>query len=140
MPTIRRSITIHAPVERVFDYVADPAHLPEVWPSLVEVRNVEDHETGKSFDWDYKLLGVRIHGHSDPVERVQNERLVSRSVRGIPNTFRWLYTSHGEDTDVALEVDYQSPLPGRLGERLVGKANEREAQTLLTNLKRKMEA
>src|SRR5512144_1805488 len=87
MATIRRSISIHAPVDRVFDYIADPMHLPEVWPSLVEVRNVEDHETGKSFDWDYKLLGVRIHGHSDPVERVPNERLVSRSVRGIPNTF-----------------------------------------------------
>jgi len=140
MATIRRSISIHAPVDKVFDYVADPAHLPEIWPSLVEVRNVEAHSAGKSFDWDYKLLGVRIHGHSDPVELVTNERQVSRSVRGIPNTFRWLYAGHDGETEVTLEVDYESPLPGRLAERLVGRVNEREAETLLRNLKRKLEA
>jgi hypothetical protein len=26
MATIRKSISIHAPVDRVFDYVADPTH------------------------------------------------------------------------------------------------------------------
>ena len=140
MATIRRSISIHAPVDRVFDYVADPTHLPEVWPSLVEVRNVEDHPTGKSFDWDYKLLGMRIHGHSDPVELIKNERQVTRAVRGIPNTFRWLYTSHGDETELALEVDYESPLPGHVGERVIGRINEREAETLLSNLKHKLEA
>ena len=131
MTTIRKTISIHAPVEQVFDYVADPTHLPEIWPSLVAVRNVEPHPTGNSFDWDYKLLGLRIHGHSDPVELVKNERQVTKAVRGIPNTFRWLYTSHDGETEVALEVDYESPLPGRLAERLVGRANEREAETLL---------
>lgn len=139
MATIRRSISIHAPVDRVFDYVADPTNLVDIWPSLVEVRNVEPHGTGPSFDWDYKLLGIRFHGHSDPVEQVRNERQVSRSERGIPNTFRWLYASHGADTDVTLEVDYKVPVLGRLAEKVVGKLNEREAETLLRNLKRRME-
>jgi uncharacterized membrane protein len=152
MATIRRSITIRAPVERIFAYVADPTHLPAIWPSLVEVRNVQPGATGSSFDWDYKLMGLRIHGHSDPVELVPNERLVSRSVKGIPNTFRWLYaprpgpTDPGapagqtQQTEVTLEVDYEVPMLGRLAERLVGKINEREAETLLGNLKRTMEA
>jgi hypothetical protein len=61
-------------------------------------------------------------------------------VRGIPNTFRWQYDAHGDDTDVTLEVDYKSPIPGKLAERLVGRVNEREAETLLANLKRTMEA
>ncbi len=139
MPTIRRSISIHAPVDRVFDYVADPTHLPEIWPSLVTVKNVEPHAAGNSFDWEYKLLGIKIRGHSDPVEQVKNERQVTRSVKGIPNTFRWLYAGHDGETEVALEVDYESPLPGRFAERLVGRANEREAETLLANLKRKLE-
>ena len=139
MPTIRRSISIHAPVARVFDYVGDPTHLPKIWPSMVAVRNVEPHPNGNSFDWDYKLLGVRIRGHSDPVDLVQNERQVTRSVKGIPNTFRWLYTSHDGDTEVTLEVDYTVPVFGRLLERAVGRANEREAETLLHNLKTEME-
>ena len=140
MATIRRSISIHAPIEQVFDYVADPTHLPDIWPSLVEVKNVQPHATGNSFDWDYKLLGMRIHGHSDPVELVRNERQVTRSERGIPNTFRWLYAAHDGETEVTLEVDYKVPILGRLAERIVGRVNEREAETLLANLKLKMEA
>lgn len=140
MATIRRSISIHAPVDRVFDYVGDPTHLPQIWPSMLAVRNVEPHPNGNSFDWDYKLLGLRIHGHSDPVELVPNERQVTRAVRGIPNTFRWLYAKHDNDTEVTLEVDYEVPFFGRLGERMVGRVNEREAETLLRNLKHQMEA
>lgn len=140
MPTIRKSIAIHAPVDRVFDYVGDPRNLPEIWPSLVEVRNVEPHPTGNSFDWDYKLLGMRIHGHSDPVESVKNARQVTRSLTGIPNTFRWIYGGRGEDTEVTLEVDYEVPVLGRLANGLVGRVNVREARTLLANLKRRMEA
>lgn len=140
MATIRRTISIHASSDRVFEYIADPTHLPAIWPSLVEVRNIESHPAGKSFDWEYKLLGFRIRGHSDPVEQVPNERLVSRSVRGIPNTFRWLFSGHDGETEVGLEVDYESPLPGKLAERLMGRANAREADTLLKNLKRTLEA
>lgn len=140
MATIRRSIKIRAPLERVFDYLADPTHLPEIWPSMVAIRNVQVHATGSSFDWDYKLLGMRIHGHSDPVELVKNERQVTRSVNGIPNTFRWLYASQGGETEVTLEVDYVVPVLGRLAEGMVGRVHQREAETLLGNLKRKMEA
>jgi uncharacterized membrane protein len=140
MATIRRSIAIRAPVEQVFEYVADPTHLPEIWPSMAAVRNVQVHPTGSSFDWDYKLLGMRIHGHSDPVEMVKNQRQVTRSVKGIPNTFRWLYESRAGETIVTLEVDYEVPLLGRLATGVVGRVNEREAETLLNNLKRKMEA
>jgi uncharacterized membrane protein len=139
MATIRRSISIRAPVDRVFDYLADPTHLPEIWPSMVAIRNVEPRENGTSFDWDYKLLGMRIHGHSDPVELVRNQRLVTRSVKGIPNTFRWLFANKAGETEVALEVDYEVPVLGRLAEGMVGRVHQREAETLLNNLKRKME-
>ncbi len=140
MATIRRSITIRAPVDRVFDYVAEPTNLPGIWPSLVAVRNVQPEANGKSFDWDYKMMGMRIRGHSEPVEQVKNERLVSRSANGIPSTFRWLYASRAGETVVTLEVDYVVPVLGRLAEGVVGRINQREAETLLDNLKRKLEA
>jgi uncharacterized membrane protein len=140
MPTIRRSISISAPVDPVFAFLGEPRNLPDIWPSLVEVRNVEAHPAGASFDWDYKLLGMRIRGHSDPVEKVHNQRLVSRSAKGIPSTFRWLFASRGDQTEVTLEVDYEVPVLGRLAERVVGRVNEREAEILLNNLKRKLEA
>lgn len=139
MPTIRKSIAIRAPIDRVFEYVGDPRNLVEIWPSLVAVSNVEPHPTGHSFDWDYQLMGLRIHGHTDPVERIPNARLVTRSVTGIPNTFRWIYGIRGDATEVTLEVDYDVPLLGWLASGIVGRVNEREAYTLLANLKRRME-
>lgn len=140
MPTLRKSIAIRAPVDRVFEYVGDPTNLVEIWPSLVAVRNVESHPTGNSFDWDYKLLGLRVHGHTEPVEWVPNARLVTRSVTGIPNTFRWIYGARGDETEVTLEVEYELPVLGRLAQGIMGRINEREAHILLANLKRRMEA
>lgn len=140
MPIIRKSIAIHAPVDRVFEYVGDPRNLLEIWPSLVGVSNIELHPTGNSFDWDYQLMGLRIHGHTDPVELVRNARQVTHSATGIPNTFRWLYGSRGDETDVTLEVEYEVPVLGRLASGIVGRVNEREAYLLLANLKRRMEA
>jgi len=140
MPTIRKSIAIRAPVDRVFDYVGDPRNLVEIWPSLVAIRNVEHHPAGNSFDWDYQLLGLRIHGHAVPVERVQNARLVTHNVTGIPGTFRWTYGRRGDETEVTLEVDYELPVLGRFAQGIVGRVNEREAHTLLANLKRRLEA
>lgn len=130
---------MRAAVDRVFDFLVDPMNLPGIWPSLAAVRNVVTTPTGSSFDWDYKLMGMKLHGHSDPVELVRNERLVTKSATGIPNTFRWLFTTRDATTEVVLEVDYQVPVLGRLAEGIVGKINQREAETLLANLKRTME-
>jgi uncharacterized membrane protein len=140
MPTIRKSIAIRAPVDRVFDYVGDPRNLVEIWPSLVAVRNVERHPAGDSFDWEYQMLGLWIHGHAEPVERVQNTRLVTHSVTGIPGMFRWTYGCRGDETEVTLEVDYELPVLGRFAQGIIGQVNEREAHILLANLKRRMES
>lgn len=139
MATIRRSISVRAPVERIFAFLAEPSNLPSIWPSLVAVHNIQRHDHGCSFDWDYKLLALKIRGHSDPVELVANQRMVSRSEKGIPSTFRWLYEPRADETVVTLEVDYQVPMLGRIAEGVVGKVNEREAEILLKNLKQTME-
>jgi uncharacterized protein YndB with AHSA1/START domain len=140
MPTIRRSISITAPVDKVFDYVADPQHLPDVWPSMLAVENVARRPDGSAgFDWVYKMAGLKFRGHSEPVEFERNRRNVSRSERGIPNTFRWLYEGHDGTTELTLEVDYEVPILGRLLDGFVGRRNEREAEAILLNLKRKIE-
>jgi uncharacterized membrane protein len=140
MALFRRSILIHAPVDRVFDYVSDPRNLPEIWPSMTLVHNVTSSPNGNSFDWDYRMIGVRILGHSEAVELVKNERHVTRSEEGIPNTFSWIYAIKPEGTEVTLEVDYEVPVLGRLAEGIAGRVNDREGETMLKNLKLKMEA
>jgi uncharacterized membrane protein len=138
MSTIRKTITIGAPVDRVFDYVTDPRHLPEVWPNLVEVSNVAPHpDGGFGFDWIYRMAGIKVRGHSEDVEFARNACVVSQSESGIPNTFRWSYAGKDGATELTLEVDYDVPrgLFGRMLRPLLDRINERDASTLLRNLK-----
>jgi uncharacterized protein YndB with AHSA1/START domain len=64
-----KSVYINAPVEKVFAYLEDPSNLPEVWPSMVEVRNIKDEADGKkNYEWTYKMAGVNINGFSETLE------------------------------------------------------------------------
>lgn len=77
MLKVEKSVVIDAPVHRVFDYVADPMHLPEYWEGINEVKDVRKLPNG-----DYALtavgnvLGLRIEESGEVVEFVPNERLV----------------------------------------------------------------
>jgi len=142
MTKIRRSIEIAAPVERVFEYVADPKHLLEIWPNMVEITNITPHpDGGTGFDWVYRMAGIKVRGHSEDVEFVRNTCVVSRSDAGIPNTFRWIYDVKDGATLLTLEVDYEPPrsVLGRLARPILDRINQRDARNLLVNLKSRME-
>jgi uncharacterized membrane protein len=142
MVKITRSIIIHAPVEKVFDYQSDPTNLPEIWPSMVEIKDVRPSASGgKDFGWVYKMAGMRFDGASETVEQIANQRLVTKSVKGIESTFVWTYYSEDGETMLTLEVEYNVPIPllGKLAEAFILKQNEHEADVVLANLKARME-
>jgi ligand-binding SRPBCC domain-containing protein len=138
MAKITRNITINAPVEKVFEYHTDPANNTEYWPSMMEVRDIEDHPSGgKKFNWVYKMAGVRFEGTTTPVEWVRNKRSVVESKGGIESTFVYNYEPEGEGTKISMELDYKVPVPvlGKLAESIILKTNEREADVIFGNLK-----
>jgi uncharacterized membrane protein len=142
MKTIRKTVGIDASVDRVFTYMTDPAHLPEIWPSMVEVSNVKTQPDGAhSFDWVYKMAGIKFKGHADTTEVEKEKLVVVKNETGIPSTFRWSYEGDANHTDLTVEIEYALPVPvlGRLAEPIVGKINEHEAEVLLENLKTRME-
>ncbi len=142
MKKIEKKVSINAPVERVFEFVTDPNNLVAIWPSLVDVKNVKREANGvHSFDWTYKMVGIHFSGHADATDVEQNRRVVMKNEGGIPSTFAWTYTSKDGTTDVGLLIDYEIPnrVIAKLAEPLVARMNEREAETLLHNLKAVME-
>ena len=46
MPNIRKSVRIDAPLDRVFEYLAQPENLLEIWPNMIEVSNVQHRPDG----------------------------------------------------------------------------------------------
>lgn len=141
MLTIKRSIEIAAPAERVFDQLTDPVNLLEIWPSLVEVARPRFEPDGRhAFDWTFRMAGIPFHGKCETAEAERPRRRVDRNTGGIPSTFRWTMEPRGESTGVELQVDYDVPGILRIVAGPILRAlNEREAETLLANLKSRIE-
>jgi uncharacterized membrane protein len=142
MVTITRTLEIDAPVERVFSFMSNPNNLPEIWPSLVEVSNVNWKDDGShSFDWTYKMAGIRFHGHADSIDVEKNKRVVSKNRSGIESKLEYLYEAVGNKTRFTMKSEYEIPgqLLSRLAEPLIRKINEHEADVLTQNLKARME-
>jgi uncharacterized membrane protein len=143
MAKVEKTISINAPVEKVFDYLVEVTNLPEIWPSMVEVKNVERLPNGASnFRWVYKMAGARFEGTSETTEFVPNQRAVTKSKGGLDSTITFTFQPEAGGAKITFEAEYTVPIPllGKLAEAVIVKQNEGEAEELLANLKAKMEA
>ncbi len=143
MAKITRDILINAPVEKVFEYASNPVNQPEYWPSMLEVKDIEEQPGGgRNYNWVYKMAGIRLNGSTETTEFVENERIVTKSSGGVESTFTYTYKPEGEGTRLTMELEYVVPVPviGKLAEGFILKTNEREADTVMGNLKDRLEA
>jgi uncharacterized membrane protein len=139
-----KTITIKAPVEKVFDYLSEPTNLPEIWPSLVEIKDVQKLPSGGNRNrWVYKMAGIRLEGTSESEDTVcvPNQRLVSKTKGGVESTQIWMFQPEAGGTKVTFEVEYTVPIPvlGKLAEAIIVKMNDHEGELILANLKARME-
>jgi uncharacterized protein YndB with AHSA1/START domain len=141
VPTIEKTVTIDAPLEKIFDYLEEPSHLPEIWPSLYEVKDVKTLPSGgHAFKWFYNFAGFKAEGTTETFEFVPYQRIIDKAKGDIESVFTW--TVHGQNgtTTVKFMAEYGFPKKFTSSdEKFVLRRNEFEAQTLLQNLKAKFE-
>ena len=138
MIKVKKQIHIDAPVEKVFDFITTPENLPEIWPSMIKTENKKSSpKGGYNFDWEYKMAGVPLRGHSKIIEFVPNERVVGENEGGIPAKLFWDYRADDGGMRLDLQIEYEVPMPvlGKLAEKVVRKINENELEVMLANLK-----
>ena len=142
MAKVQKTISINAPVEKVFSYIENPMNTPDWVPSMVEVRDVIGSGVGQNYRWTYKMAGVRMQGESTITEHVPNERRVMHSKGGVVSTWDFNLESQDDGTKLTVDIEYSIPVPvlGKLAEKLVLKRNEREADLAMANLKDNVEA
>jgi uncharacterized protein YndB with AHSA1/START domain len=85
MPVVRRSRTLAAPPERVWEVVSDPYHMPRWWPQVKRMEGVErDRFTqvfttrkGRAVRMDFRLLASEPPGPggNPPGRRVWEQEL-----------------------------------------------------------------
>ena len=143
MKTITRDIRLRVPSDQVFNFIVDPHNLPEVWPNIIQVKNVKKSKTSDGFDfnWDYKMTGEQFEGNCQTIEYNPHDRLVFKSSNGLDSLITWSFRPTGQDTQVTLKFDYQIPasLLKRTREEIVAQENEHEVDALLQNLKTRLE-
>ena len=141
MAKVERTVKIEAPVKKIFAYITDPNNGLEFVPGMTDIRNIQGLGVGQTNDWTYKMLGISINGKSEVIDYKQNERYVTKSSGGIVSIWTWTVKSENSGTRLNLLVDYQIPVPvlGGLGERLILRQNEREADLAMATLKDRLE-
>ena len=133
-----KTITINAPVEKVFGYIDEPTNLPEIWPSLVKVTNIQSLPSGGySARWKYKMAGKLFEGTAEYTEIVPNKSVVIRTTGGIKAVLTCKLRTRANRTRVTITVEYSIPVPllGKLAEAIVAKMNEQEMVLVTSNLR-----
>ncbi len=143
MPKVERSVTINAPVKKVFDYIANPENQPEWLPGSVEVKdiNLTEERVGSTYKYVYKLAGIRLEGEDITEEFIPNKRIVTRSEGGIESRWTYTFEPYNDGTKAGVSVEYTIPIPvlGKLAEAIALKLIEREADHAMANMKDIME-
>jgi carbon monoxide dehydrogenase subunit G len=70
MPVVRRSRTVNAPAEQVWEVVSDPYHMPRWWPDVKRIEAVDDDrftqvfttKKGRAVRMDFRLLASEPPG------------------------------------------------------------------------------
>ncbi|MFC1953377.1 SRPBCC family protein [Chloroflexota bacterium] len=141
MAIIGEAITIPIPAEKIFDYIGTPTNLPEFWPSLIEVKNVQSLPGGRyKAQYAYKMAGIQFRGIGEYTEVVPNKSLVIVTKGGISSVMTWTFRTRVNITRVNLTIDYKVPIPllGKLAEAVVVKMNEQEIVLMLSNLRARL--
>jgi len=141
MEKVERSITINAPVDKVFAYITDPKNEMEWLPGNTDVRDITGQGVGQRWGYTYKMMGVPFKGEDEVLEYTPNQRYVTKSTGGIRSTWSWTFKPEDGGTRLNVTVEYTIPVPvlGKVGERLALGQVEREADLAAANIKARLE-
>lgn len=137
MAKVDKEIWIEAPIEKIFGYISDPSNLPEFWPSLMEIKDIQSLPNGGySGRWVYKMLGMLFEGEGEYTQIVPNRFFVIETKGGIKSTIAWTVRPWENKTRVTLTIEYKVPIPllGKLAEAIIVKMNEQEGDLIMANL------
>lgn len=137
MAKITKEVWINASLEKIFQYISNPNNLPEIWPSLIEIQDVQSLPNGGySMRWVYKMLGLQFKGKAEYIKIVPNEFFVCETKGGIISTIAWTFRSREDKTRVTFMVEYKVPVPllGKLAEAIIIKMNDYEGNLIMANL------
>ena len=142
---VSKSVKINASVQKVFDYVTDPAHWTSFVTSLVDIRDLSNGlpEKGTTFQWTYRMLGINFEGNGNVVEYERNKKFGMEMDGAFP--IRETYRFEHDTKTTVLSVDIEYEVPGKVlgviaNKLVVERVNMKEAEAVLKKIKAICEA
>ena len=107
MSKIEKRIVVNCSIERLFTYVPEAGPLPEIWPGLLEVGEVQRLPYGGVMArWLFKMTGLLfedLDGRCEPLV----DRDGSLTVLGdVECTLKWNFQSNARTPVLVLNGDY----------------------------------
>lgn len=107
MSKIEKRICVNSCVERLFTYVPEADSVPQLWPGLLEVGEVEHLPDGGALArWLYKMTGAIFEdwaAHTEPlVARTQPSTLLGDT----PCAIKWNFHSNTSSPQIILDGDH----------------------------------
>lgn len=126
MAKVTLQVDIAAPVEEVFEFVADYRNALDYMAHFQSFRPVTRHTYGLGAEVlaAGRLHGVPIATRLRVVEFEKNRRLVSVSNHGLRSTSAWSFEPYGGGTRVTFVADYALPRVPLAGKLLGGLLDE----------------
>jgi len=141
MARFEDTITIHAPVEKVFAFAKDVGKLWAGWPD-VAVRDVvlTPDGVGSHADWYTRTLFLHQEGRVEYTEVVPLQRIVVKSSAGPVFTLTFTPRDDG-DTEFrwVVEWSYDMPVVGRPLESITARMSAGSFQTWIANVRAAVE-
>jgi uncharacterized protein YndB with AHSA1/START domain len=109
MSTMKRSIHIEAPVEKVFDFIKDPRNVAEglMAPEVKDVK-MTDEGVGSYYSWVFRIAGLPIEGFDVYTEFIPNQRITDRSSFSITRDFIFSFEPEGSGMKLTIETGHGS--------------------------------
>lgn len=143
MPTARRSRTIAAPAQQLWEVIADPHHLPRWWPRVMRVEDVEGSAftevmqtaKGKYVRADFELVEADEQAGTLRFEQHVDGTPFARLLRSASTLINLAPEGAGTCVTIELNQTLTGTLP-RLGSFLVRRAAVATVDEALDGLER----
>ncbi len=143
MVRVEKSTHIDGPVEDIFRYMDTPENQAEITPSLVESELIERLPNGGSrASWIYKMAGVKLSGEVRATTYAPPARIEFAMTGDLEGRIWWTLEDENSGTRFTYGTEYEIPVPvlQNVAEAFARRYNEREVETLLRNLKDRLES
>ena len=140
MPRVETSVTINAPIEKVFHTIIEPELTPQWSSGVSEVTTIKGNpeEKGSSVDLAYHVLGMKFTQHMITSEIEKPRKVIYQMTGGLSGTAEFVLEPRGQATKVDTRIDYSVPggIIGKIANQLLlERMNRRNIESTAEGLK-----